>query len=649
MSTAASLQQKAVDIGKIAIRMTTSSGSGHPSSSLSLAHIVAYLMFSKMRFDPTNPWELAGDRLVLSEGHAVPIAYAAWIALGGVIGKDKASARAATEADIDTLREVDSFYDGHPNPAEGFPFFDAATGSLGMGLSVAAGLGLAARRDGTPRRVYCLIGDGEAREGQVWEAADFIIDHQLTNVCAVFNANAHGQAAAVSDQQSADTLVVKLKAYNFEVVDIDGHDPKQVEQAFAKIDGASKPLAIVARTVKGWGCAPLLTGNWHGKPLPADKLDEAYASLDRQAEQGGGSQLAGPSKPASAALKVERVDPSEAQWPSFNDAMAAGGFGDAIAKGKLGTRKAYGAALLAAGEVLPQVVALDGDVSNSTFANVFAKAHPDRFYECKIGEQNMVSAAAGLSAGGMIPFASTFAKFLSRAFDQIEMANISRANVKLVGSHAGVSLAADGPSQMSLPDVAFFHAFTQVRGDDRENPLMWFFHPSDAVSAYACTQLMTQVTQMCYLRTHRPDIPLLYKPTDTFTLRGLHVLRTGADLALVSAGYMVHVALQVADQLAEQRIRAAVIDAYCLPYEQQRMLDALRASGKRALVIEDNYGGGLTSAVAETAAAAGEIRVSGARCERIPKSAKTPEEALAFVGLSVGAIADQANALLQRP
>jgi len=650
MSVAAAVHRKAAEIGKLAVRMTAVAGSGHPSSALSLAHLVAYLMYHQMRYDPGDPWHPSGDRLVLSEGHAVPIVYAAWADLGGAVGFERDGAARLTPAEVDQLRARDSVLDGHPNPAEGFPFFDAATGSLGMGLSVAAGLALAARLDGSERRVYCVIGDGEAREGQIWEAADFIVDYNLTNVCAIFNANGHGQAAEVSGQQSADALVAKLKAFNWDVVAIDGHDPDAIAGAFAKFGDNRRPLAIVAKTVKGWGVEQLLRGNWHGKPLATADLPAAYASLDRAvAAHGNGGSASTPRSPGAASRPIARGDVATLEWPACSAALRAAGLGVALEQGKLSTRRAYGAALRVAGDLVPQLVALDGDVSNSTFTEIFAQAHPQRFFECKIAEQNMVSTAVGLAAAGFIPFVNSFAKFLARGYDQIELANISRANIKLVGSHAGVSLAADGPSQMGLVDVAFFRALTTVRADDRRSPQCWFFQPADAVAAYHCTRLMTQLRGLCYMRTHRPDVGLLYDDATRFEPGGFQVLSTGDDLALLASGYMVHVARQAAALLARQGVRATVVDLYCLPVDGERLVETLQRAGGRALVAEDNYGGGFGSAVAELAARAGGLRVVPVHCQRMPKSTRTPEEALEYCGVGAGQIADQALALLKEP
>lgn len=647
MDTAVNLHEKAIELGKLAVRMTAKAGAGHPSSALSLAHIVTYLLYKQMRIDPANPLDPNADRLVLSAGHAVPIVYAAWADLGGAVGRG-GKLRPLTIPELDKLRARDSELDGHPNPAEGFPFFDAATGSLGMGLSVGAGLALAARRDGTPRRVYVIIGDGEAREGQIWEAADFIVDHGLANVCAIFNCNDFGQAGAVSPQQSSERIIEKLRAFAWDVFSVDGHDLPRLEEAFGMCERSARPLAIVARTIKGWGVDALCKGNWHGKPLDESALAEADASLDRRRAVAQPT-LGRTRRPPVTVKGPTRIDPREAAWPPFDEAMRAAGLGPALDKGKLATRRAYGAALVAGGKLISQLAVLDGDVSNSTFTEMFAAAHPERFFECKIAEQNMISVGVGLAAAGYIPFANSFAKFISRGFDQVELASISRANLKIVGSHAGASPCSDGPSQMGLVDMAFFRAFTGVRGDDREQPLCWLFNPADAVSAYHCTRLMTQLPGMCYMRTYRPDVPLLYKPDAVFEPGGCALLAPGEDVALVSAGYMLGPCRAAAALLAQQGVRAGIIDCYSLPVNAGRLAELLLRSGGRALVVEDNYAGGLGSAVAEVAARRGNLRVQALCCQRYPKSTLTPEEELDYLGLSPTHIADHALSLLRQP
>ncbi len=656
MSFAQAVEAKALELAEHVLRMTTAAGSGHPSSALSILHLVITLTHRVMRHDPRDPWNPAADRLVLSEGHAVPAVYAAWADLGGVVGNDRDAARVLTFDDLAELRALASPLDGHPNPFEGFPFFDAATGSLGQGLSVAAGLALATRLAGTDRRFYVIIGDGESREGQVWEAVDFIVDHGLTSVVALFNCNGQGQADYVSPRQGHDVLAAKLAAFGWDPRVIDGHNADQIEAAVTA--RGPRPVAVVARTQKGWSVEPLKDKSNHGKPLTAAQLDVVLPSL-REARQRIRTEvrLGPPARPAApsaartpaAGPPARPADEKTAPVPlPFARAMKDAGLEQAVAKNACATRRAFGAALLALGRSDERIVAFDGDVSNSTFSEIFARALPKRFFECKIAEQNMVSAAVGAAAAGLIPFVCSFAKFIARAYDQIEMAQIGRANVKLVGSHAGISLAADGPSQMSIHDVAYFRAASSA-DDGRGAPVCVLFHPADAVAAFHCTGLMAAHRGMCYLRTHRPDVPLIYKPDTPFRIGGSHVLAgdTGRErLVIVSTGYMVHQCLRAVADLAAAGVPCTLIDAYSFPLDAAPILDAARRSGGAILVVEDNYLGGLAGAVSEAAAAEGGIRVRAMTCRRIPKSARTPEETLAFVGLSAGDILSGAKSLL---
>lgn len=643
----AAVHAKAIELGKHVLRMTTASGSGHPSTSLALAHIVVELMYRRMKYDPADPWNPSNDRLVLSIGHGVPIVYAAYADLRGAVGPAQANPRLLGVSDLASLRELNSVLDGHPNPAEGFPFFDAATGSLGQGLSVAAGLALAARLDSNPKRIFAIVGDGESREGQVWEAADFIADHKLKNVCAIVSCNGHGQAATVSAQQSVDALGRKFDAFGWSVVQIDGHDPAEIAGALDRLDATPKPLVILARTVKGWGVDLMLRENYHGKTLAASLLDTACTELDAT-----GAKLAAQAKSWSAPPKP-RVGssrsadtPDRIALPSFADACRKFGHAAAFDKRSMATRVAYGVALAALGDADSRIVTLDADVSNSTFANIFAKAHPDRFFECKIAEQNMVTAAAGLSAAGKIPFASSFAKFLARATDQVDMAGISRANIKLVGSHAGISLGADGPSQMAVADVAYFRSMTRAK-TGAGDIACYVFQPSDAIAAYRCTELMANVTGLCYMRTHRPDAPFLYAPDERFDLQGCKQLRKGTHLTLVSSGYMLYTALEAAEQLAKGGLTCNVFDVYTLPLDASPILDAARNSGGQILTVEDNYIGGVHAELAEAAAAVGGLRVHGMTVGRIPKSAKTAAEEFQYVGVGLDQIVEQATTLVR--
>ena len=646
MSVTSTAHAKAVELGKHVVRMTTAAGSGHPSSALALSHIIVELMYRQMRYDPADPWNPGNDRLVLSVGHSVPIVYAAYADLGGAIAAVNGHRPLLRVDDLPGLRELKSVLDGHPNPAEGFPFFDAATGSLGQGLSVAAGLALAARLDGIAKRIFVIVGDGESREGQVWEAVDFIVDHKLTNVCAIFSCNGEGQAGKVSSQQSADAISAKATAFNWEVIRVDGHDPAELTAAFDRAKAASRPTAIVARTVKGWGVDSMRAGNFHGKPMPAAELDKACAELDATGKRLNASANGAWTPPPPTRAAARTVE-SEIVVVSFEEACERAGMGSALKAKKLATRAAYGVALVALGDADSRVVALDGDVSNSTYADRFAQKHPDRFFECKIAEQNMVSVAAGLAAAGKIPFASSFAKFIARAVDQIDMAVISRANIKIVGSHAGVSLGADGPSQMAVSDVAYFRSLTQVDRGLGE-VACHVFQPCDAISAYRCTELMANIRGLCYLRTHRPEAGFVYPLTERFEIGGCKQLRRGEHLTLVSCGYMLHIILQAADRLADQGVRCNVFDAFTFPLDATPILTAAQAAGGAILTVEDNYIGGLQAELAEAAAAAAAVRVEGLTAKRIPKSAKTAEEVFEYVGVGLKQITERACALAAR-
>lgn len=632
------LDRKVIKLSKQIVKMCTAAGSGHPSTGLSLVHITTALMYRVMRYDPQNPWHSAADRLVLSEGHAVPVIYAAYCDLGGVVGAPGAPSQLSFD-DALTLRETDSVLDGHPNPAIGFPFFDAATGSLGQGLSVAAGLAAAARLEKLDRRIYCICGDGEAREGQIWEALDFIVDHKLTAVRVIFNCNGQGQSDPVSTQQSAETLGEKLAAFGFDVKAIDGHNWDEIFAALTA-EATDKPIAIVANTVKGWGVKELSARNYHGKPLKEDQLDEAYADLDAKADELGLAEV-----PDTDAVQVsippaaEKYRPGPVSAGSLAEALQGVGLAEQLESRKLATRRAYGAALAAMGAD-DRIVALDGDVKNSTFAEFFADKYPDRFFEARIAEQNMISAAVGLAAGGKIPFVSSFAKFLIRAFDQIEMAAISNANIKLCGSHCGVSLAADGPSQMGLPDMAFVRSFSHVRRVDGK-PAIRLFHPSDAVSAFKLTELMANLDGLCYMRTHRPDVEFIYDESEEFTVGGFKHLIDGEDVAIVASGYMVHVAKQAVQILEEQNgLSATLIDAYSMPLKTDDILRIGDDCNGQILVVEDNYAGGIADEIA-TAAARSDygVMVTGMNVQSIPKSAKTPEAMLQLLNLSAADIA----------
>ncbi len=652
MSFDSTIHAKAVDLAKLGYEMTAAAGSGHPTSSASLAHITAVLMYQHMRWEPANPLHPCSDRLVLSAGHACPVIYAACAELGVMIGADPQNWRPMTRDDAMTLRAIDSVVEGHPNPIEGFPFFDAATGSLGQGLSVAIGLAIAARIDNLDKRVFCIIGDGEAREGQIWEAVDQIAEMHLSAVCPIINCNGYAQSDQVSKQQTAEVITAKLEAYGLDAKLIDGHNPTEIQEALsahaqAQFNPDSRPVAIVAKTVKGWGSASQQGHGHHGKPATGEDMAQALAELEATSVQVGAT--------ADTTLKIglmnaERPVPKE-QTEALTFLQACEKFGqkDLIEGGKCATRRAYGVALHALGYSHPDVVALDADVKNSTFAEDFYKDEElnDRFVECRIAEQNMFSVAAGLSAGNKIPFCSTFAKFVVRGYDQIEMAVNSGANFKIIGSHAGITLAADGPSQMSLPDVAWFRSFTTTQ-NKKGQPAFYVLQPCDAYQAYALTLAMAEYDGPCYMRTLRPNVEFLYGEADQFNLGGHELLAPGRDLMIVASGYMVHEANDALDILDAQGLDVALVDLYSLPFDDEAILDLANDANGMILTLEDNYGGGIGSAIADVVSASGDgFTVKQMFVKKIPKSGRSTDDLLAYTGLNAQNIAAQALEMLQ--
>ncbi|MFK7885193.1 MAG: transketolase [Phycisphaerales bacterium] len=655
MSFEAAIHAQAIELDRLSLEMCAASGSGHPTTAMSIGHIVTTLMFSAMRWSPDYPDYPTSDRLVLSEGHAVPAVYAAMGCLGVMVGKGD-DRRKLTVDDLGSLREWKSVLDGHPNPMEGMPFFDAATGSLGMGLSVAAGVAKAARIDGIDKRVYCIIGDGEAREGQIAEALDFIVDHKLNNVLPIFNCNGYGQADQVSDQQGPERMSAKLRAFGFEVIEVDGHAPAQIKAAFDQFAANSNedkntPIAVVAKTVKGWGCPSIQGGGWHGKPASGEVLKKALAELDERRIDLT-SALSGTDQftidpPTEAPAKTD----TGADLPPLADAMKALDMETVLHTGKMATRRAYGVALRTLGQISPDVVVLDADVSNSTFAEGFGKdaSLAPRFVECKIAEQNMVSVGAGMSAGGKIPFCSTFSKFMTRAYDQIEMGLYSGANLKLVGSHSGITLAADGPSQMSLPDVAWFRSLSTTM-DHNGNPGCYVLQPADAYAAYALTGVMAEYDGMCYMRTLRAETEILYSDDHVFNLGGFETLHEGRDIVLAASGYMVHEGNRAVELLDKAGVSATLLDMYSIPFDEDKLLDIVASNGGFVISLEDNYGGSLGSAIADALVGSGDgFELTQMHVSRIPKSARTPEEMLQMCGLTAEDIVARTMELLRVP
>ena len=597
------------------VRSTSEAGSGHPTSCASAADILAALFFAELRFDPKDPHHPGSDRFILSKGHAAPILYSAW-----------AEAGAFDRSELLKLREIGSDLEGHPTPR--LPFVDVATGSLGQGICAAIGSALNARRIGSDYRTYCLLGDGESAEGSVWEAAEVGAQDGLDNLCAITDVNGLGQSRATMWQHDLEQFARRWRAFGWHAITIDGHDINQVLDAFAEARATKgQPTMIVAGTVKGKGIA-IAEGkeNWHGKALKkGEELDKALADFEKQfVPQAAGVDLVKTiARPASR--PADPAAPRLLTAPEYK-------LGDLVA-----TREAYGTALAKLGAADARVVALDADVGNSTFSDKFEKAFPDRFYQNFIAEQVMVGSAMGLAARGAIPFPSTFAAFFTRAADFIRMMAISNVNVKLAGSHAGVSIGEDGPSQMALEDLGLFRA----------QPDFVVLYPCDATSTERLVAAMAWHPGPAYMRTSRPKTPVIYGPDETFEVGGLKVVRESAnDVAtVVGAGVTLFEALKAHDQLKAAGISIRVIDLYSLaPIAKDALIAAGKASRGKIVTVEDHYAaGGIGDAVSEAVSEAG-IFVHRIAVREIPRSGK-PEELLDRYGISARHIVEAVKAL----
>lgn len=593
------LERMSRRLRRLSIEAVAAAGSGHPTSCLSAAEIVATLFFHEMRFDPRRPELREADHFVLSKGHAAPLLWAALREAGAI------------HDDPRTLRRFDSPLEGHPTPR--CPWVRVATGALGQGLSAAAGMALGRRLDRAPGRIYCLLGDGEAAEGAVWEAAAFAGHLRLANLCAIVDVNRLGQSGPTRYGHDLAPYAAQFAAFGWSALRVDGHSVPELAEAFARARAELKrPTVILARTLKGKGVSFLEDRDGlHGRPVDPRRLDEALAELD-------GDEVA---------IRIEsRGYPSAPELPAASGEVPPLAYrpGERVA-----TREAYGAALARLGMRDPRIVVLDGDVKNSTFADRFQKAFPDRFVEGFVAEQNMVGAALGLSAEGKIPCVSTFACFIARAFDFIRMAAYSRPrHLVLCGSHAGLSVGEDGPSQMGLEDLALMRA---VFGST-------VFYPSDAASAERLVELAAETGGLVYLRMTRPKVPVLYGPQERFVRGGAKLLRSSsADrAAVVAAGITVHQALAAHELLARQGVPVRVIDAYSIKPLDETLL--ARAAGDCGLVltVEDHAAqGGLGEAVC-AALPGRRVRVLAVR--EIPRSGRA-DELLAWAGIDAAAIA----------
>ena len=594
------------------IRCSTSAGSGHPTSSMSAADLLAVLVARHLRYDWDNPGDPANDHLIFSKGHASPLLYAVYKAVGVV-----------TDEELMTgYRRFGQRLQGHPTPV--LPWVDVATGSLGQGLPDAVGVALAGKYlDKSPYRVWVLCGDSEMAEGSMWEAFDKASHYGLSNLVAILDVNRLGQRGPTDLGWDLDTYARRISAFGVKTIEIDGHDVDAIDAALTEADGHDGPVAIIARTIKGDGFSEIADKDgWHGKPLPADMAERAIAELGGVRHLRVRGPVPGPSLPRPAAPEKPQIT-----LPTWEIGA------------KVATRKAYGEALAAVG-ARGDVVALDAEVSNSTHAEDFKKAHPERFFEMFIAEQQMVAAAVGLQVRGYVPFASTFAAFLSRAYDFIRMAAISQADIRLSGSHAGVEIGADGPSQMALEDLAMLRA---VGGST-------VLYPSDANCAAKLVAAMADLDGISYLRTTRGAYPVLYGPDEPFAPGGSKVLRrSDADVVtLIGAGITLYQALAAADALAADGIAARVIDLYSVkPVDAATLTEAANATAGRIVVAEDHWPqGGIGSAVLEALGdGSTPLRLRHLAVRELPGSG-TAEELLDFAGISASHIAEAARSLL---
>jgi transketolase len=608
------LRDKATRLRIDSVRSTTEAGSGHPTSCASAAEIVSVLFYSVMRYNPRDPGNRANDIFVLSKGHAAPILYAAW-----------AEAGAFPREHLLTLRKIDSDLEGHPTPR--LPFVDVATGSLGQGLSVGVGMALNAMRlEQTDQRVYVLMGDGESAEGSAWEAAQWASFHRLNNLCLTIDINRLGQSQPTMLQHHIETYVERWESFGWQALAVDGHNIPELLLAYEKARQTThRPTVVLARTIKGKGFAGIEDQeHWHGKALDKETAAKVIADLESQLE--GADERWQPQLPPPH-TRLEEARPASVGTPPYQ-----------VGGKEVATRRGFGDGLASLAAADPRVVVLDGDVENSTYTEEFQAQAPTRFFEGYIAEQNFVGMAMGLAARGRVPFASTFACFLTRAADFIRVAAISNLNLKFAGTHVGVSIGEDGPTQMALEDLAMFCAL----------PNLTCLYPCDATSAWQATRLIAGIQGLAYVRLGRPNAPILYGPHESFAIGKCKVLRrSDRDRALVVAGGVtVFEALAAYDELQKQGIAVRVIDLFSVqPIDREELIASARASGGVVITVEDHYAhGGLGDCV--LAALAGErVECVKLAVRGIARSGK-PEELLQMFGISSSHIVDAVRASL---
>ncbi len=602
------------------IRMSTRAGSGHPTSSMSAADLIAVLGARHLRYDWKKPDNPANDHLIFSKGHASPLLYAFYRAAGAI--------------DQDEMMKYRTFgcrLEGHPTPA--IPWVDVATGSLGQGLPIAVGVALAGKRlDRLPYRVWVLCGDSELAEGSIWEALDKAGHYQLDNLIVLFDVNRLGQRGETEFGWDTGIYKERVEAFGCRAIVIDGHDVASIDRAMTEAASTKdRPTVIIAKTVKGKGFAEIEDKDgWHGKPLPPEMAERAIKELGGVRNLQMEVHLPAVEPPAAGAARpAGRAEEPAVQLPEYKRGE------------KVATRLAYGEALRAIG-VRHKIVAMDGEVSNSTYADLFKQAYPDRFFEMFIAEQQLVATAVGMSVRGYIPFASTFAAFFSRAYDFIRMASISEANIRLVGSHAGVEIGADGPSQMALEDLAAMRA---VRGST-------VLYPSDATSTGKLVEEMAKQEGIVYMRTTRGAYPVIYPASEAFPIGGSKLLAHHADdrVTIIAAGVTVHLALDAVSVLEKEGINCRLIDLYSVkPVDLAALKEARKATEGRFVIVEDHYPqGGLAASVLEALAPLGEtIQLRHLAVDGLPGSGSS-EELLDAAGISSRHIVSAARELALR-
>jgi len=604
------LEQLAKLIRYFCLVSTTEAGSGHPSSSLSAADLMTGLLFGgAFRYDVDQPKHPNNDRLIFSKGHASPLFYSLWFAAGKV-----------SEQEMMTLRKFGSPLEGHPTPS--FPYTEAATGSLGQGLSIGVGMALNAKYlDELPYRTYVLLGDSEMAEGSQWEAMEIAAYYKLNNLVAILDVNRLGQRGETMYGHNLDVYKKRAAAFGWEPIVIDGHYMPQILTAYDQAgQSRDKPVMIIAKTEKGKGISFIEGKNgWHGKALTKDELARALPELGTIDKNLRG--------------EIRRPDDF---IPAVRESAKAEPIAYAVDK-PVSTRHAYGTALERLAIQYPEIVVLDAEVSNSTFADIFKKGHPARFFEMFIAEQNMVGAGLGLSLRGKVPFVSTFAAFLTRAFDQIRMSRYSNANIKFCGSHAGVSIGVDGSSQMGLEDIAMFRTVLDSV----------VLYPSDAVAAEKLVEEAARHQGMVYLRTTREDTPIIYRNDEAFRIGGSKVLkRSNQDVAtVIAAGITLHEALAAYELLKKEGVLIGVIDCYSIKPIDQGTLAAAATATRELIVVEDHFAEGGMGEAVRTALADVPVSLHSLAVRQMPKSGK-PQELLDYEGISAKAIVKKVRELL---